>query len=90
MKPTIYYTVIIGKRACLVKYATSPAYAVKLFPGSFDDPGEASREFKIATPGDPLYLTEKAFDHKIAELAERYKQELARLADWNSGKKVRV
>jgi hypothetical protein len=90
MTPTTYYTVITGKRSCLVKYAAFPEYSVKLFSGAFADPGEASQEFKIAVSGRHEYLTEKAFEQKVAGLAGRYQQDRARLADWNSGRAIRI
>jgi hypothetical protein len=90
MKHPIYYTVITGKRSCLVKYAEAPAYETRLFKGPFANPGNASQEFKLATQGDLEYLTEKAFEHKVSLLSARYKQDLAKLSDWNSGKAVRI
>jgi hypothetical protein len=89
-KYPIYYTVITGKRSHLVKYALHPAYEVQLFKGAFGDPGEASQEFKIAIEGEHEYLTENAFDHKVERLSARYKQDIERLADWNSGRGIRV
>jgi hypothetical protein len=32
------------------------------------------------------FITEGAFEHKVSQLAYRYQQDLAKLADWNSGK----
>ena len=90
MKPTTYYTVATGKRVSMVKYAQSPEYSVKLFSGSFPDPGEASQQFKQTVQGHVEYLTEKAFERKVGELAERYKQERLKLADWNIGRTIRI
>jgi hypothetical protein len=90
MKQQTYYTVITGKRSYIVKYATGPAYEVKLFSGAFTDAGSASQEFKMAVEGDPEYLAEKAFERKVDTLASLYKQDLAQLAAWNSGKAIRI
>ena len=88
MTQPIYYTVITGRRACLVKYAEGPAYEVKLFHGTFDCPGSASQEFKISLPSSasPEYLTEGAFFRKTSQLARQYQMELIRLEAWNQGK----
>ena len=80
-----YYTVIIGKRSSLVKYAQAPAYDVKLFPRSFADPGSAHQELKKALPGKSECLTPGVFDRKIAALSSRYQQDTAKLAAWNQG-----
>ncbi len=85
MTQLTYYTVIIGKRSCLVTYATSPAYETKLFPGSFPDPGEASQQFKKKMPGKLEYISQGVFDRKVSDLAYRYKSDLMKLAAWNQG-----
>jgi hypothetical protein len=90
MAQLIYYTVLKGRVAHIVKYAQSPEYATKLFPGSFADPGEASQEFKKVHSGKLEYLTEATFERKTSFLAARYQQDRARLADWNSGKKIGI
>ena len=80
-----YYTVIIGKRSSLVKYAQAPAYDVKLFPRSFADPGEAHQELKKTLSGKFECLTPGIFDRKIDSLSSRYQQDTAKLAAWNQG-----
>jgi len=85
MTQVTYYTVIIGKRSCLVTYAEAPAYETKLLPGSFADPGEASSEFRRANPGKLEYLTNATFEHKVGQLASHYQRELTRLQAWNQG-----
>jgi hypothetical protein len=90
MTQATYYSVVIGKRASIVKYAQSPDYSVKLFSGSFDDPGQASQQFKIAMDGKLEYLAEAAFLRKVEQLSTRYKQDLAKLAAWNDGKAIRI
>jgi hypothetical protein len=89
MKQTTYYTVITGKRS-LVKYAQGPTYETKLFSGSFPDPGEASQQFKQTVQGQVEYLAEKPFERKVGELAERYKQDRLKLADWNIGRTISI
>lgn len=83
MTQLTYYTVIIGKRSCLVTYAQSPAYETKLSPGSFPDPGEASQQFQKTMQGKLEYLTQGVFDRKVSDLAYRYKSDLMKLAAWN-------
>jgi hypothetical protein len=90
MKQITYYTVIIGKRSTLVKYAQGPAYEIKLFSGAFADPGQASQEFKKTVQGQVEHLPEKAFERKVGEQALLYTRERARLADWNIGKAIRI
>lgn len=90
MKPVIYYTIITYRTFCMVQYAISPACKISTFPGTFDDPGEASREFKAAMQGNLEYLTPGVFEHKTSFLSARYLQDMARLADWNSGKAIRI
>jgi hypothetical protein len=77
------YTVIIGKRSCMVTYATSPAYETKLFSGSFADPGEAHQQFKKTMQGKLEYVSQGAFDGKVSDLAYRYKSDRMKLAAWN-------
>jgi len=89
MKQTYYYTVIAHKHFFLVKYAIAPVYEIFSFPGTFDDPGEASQEFQKAKQGHLEYLKEGAFQRKVSDLHTRYKQDLAKLADWNIGGKIR-
>jgi len=86
MTQLTYYTVIIGKRSSMVKYAQAPAYEVKLFPRSFPDPGEASQQFKPTVQGKLEYLTPGVFDRKIDSLSSRYQQDRAKLQAWNQGK----
>jgi hypothetical protein len=83
MKQLTYYTVIIGKRSCMVSYAQSPAYETKLFSGSFADPGEASQQFKKAMQGHHEYLTEGVFHRKVDALARAYQSDLLKLQAWN-------
>jgi hypothetical protein len=90
MKQTTLYTTIRGKRAYLVKYATSPAYEVKLFTSSFETEDEAFQEFKKTMQGKLECIAEIGFDRKVDFLQACYRHELARLADWNSGKKVQA
>ena len=92
MKRPTYYTVIIGKRSCIVKYAQPPDYSVKLFSGSFADPGEASQEIIKALHTEPLLFcpTEGAFEREVNQLSNQHKQDLAKLADWNSGRTIRI
>ena len=90
MTQHVYYTIIIGKRSCTVVYATGPAYEVESLVGTFDDPGEASQEIKKSLQGKLEFLTEGAFQRKVGTLAERYKQEQAKLADWNTGRAIRI
>jgi len=91
MKQITYYTVITGKRSNIVKYAQSPAYETKLFClGAFDDPGEASQEFKQTVQGQVEHLPEKAFERKVDELSNLYRQERLKLADWNIGRKISI
>jgi hypothetical protein len=85
MTPLTYYTVIIGKRSCIVTYAQPPAYETKLFSGAFPDAGEASQEFKKTIQGNHEYLTPGAFNRKVGQLASRYKSDLLKLATWNQG-----
>jgi hypothetical protein len=85
MTPLTYYTVIIGKRSCMVTYAQPPAYETKLFSGSFADPGEASQQFKKTMQGKLEYLSQGVFDRKVSALASRYQQDLVKLQIWNQG-----
>lgn len=85
MKQLTYYTVVIGKRSSLVKYAQGPAFEVKLFPRSFVDPGEASQQFKSTVQGKLEYLTPGVFDRKIDSLSSRYQQDKVKLQAWNQG-----
>jgi hypothetical protein len=88
MSKLTYYTVLIGRRSCLVTYATSPAYEVKLFSGSFLGLDEASKQFKKAWPGKLEYLTQGTFNRKVSLLAQRYQQDLLKLVAWNRGKAI--
>ncbi len=83
MTQLTYYTVIIGKRSCLVTYAQSPAYETRLFSGSFVSPCEASSEFKKTMPGKLEYLSQGVFHRKVSDLAYRYQSDLAKLTIWN-------
>ena len=90
MTQHVYYTVITHTRFCMVKYAIVPACEIFTFPGTFDDPGEASQEFKKTMQGNLEHLSEKAFERKVSDLHNRYQQDLARLADWNIGRAIRI
>jgi hypothetical protein len=90
MTQTTYYTVITGKRSNIVKYAAYPDYSIKLFSGAYDDPGEASQQFKKSFQGKVEHLTSKAFERKVGELANLYRRERAKLADWNIGTSIRI
>ena len=90
MKQVTYYTVITYNHFCLVKYATGPAYEVLTFSGTFDDPGEASQEIKKTLQGPLEFQTPALFQRKIDDLHTRYKQDRAKLADWNTGKAIRI
>jgi hypothetical protein len=83
MTQLTYYTVLIGKRSCLVTYAQGPTYETKLFSGSFADPGLASQEFKKTMQGPLEYLTQGVFDRKVSALASRYQSDLLKLNAWN-------
>jgi hypothetical protein len=84
MEHTTYYTVIIGKRACLVTYAAFPAYETKLFSGAFASLDEAHEQFKKSVQGHFAYLTPGAF----TRLSLRYEQNLMRVAAWHQGQPV--
>ena len=86
MTQPIYYTILIGKRSCMVKYAAGPAYEVEALIGTFTNPGQASQEIKKALHGKLEHLTEGMFQRKVGTLAERYRQDQAKLAAWNNGK----
>ena len=90
MKPTYYYTIIAHKNFFVVRYAVVPVCEIFAFPGTFNDPGEASQEFQKAKQGKLEYLKEGAFQRKVDDLHTRYRQDLARLADWNIGGKIRI
>lgn len=90
MKQTIYYTVLIHRTFSMIKYAVQPECKILTFPGMFDDPGEASQQFKKAVQGNLEFLTDGAFQRKVGTQASRYQQDLARLADWKSGKGVQA
>jgi len=83
MTQITYYTVITGKRSCIITYAQPPAYETKILSGSFPDPGEASQQFQKTVQGAFEYLTEGIFNRKVGTLAYRYKQDLTKLASWN-------
>jgi hypothetical protein len=88
-QPT-YYTVIIGIRSCMVKYAQSPDYSVKLFSQSFPGPDKAHETFRKTVSGQCVYLAERIFDHKVDFLSSRYRQDQAKLQAWNQGKPIRI
>ena len=90
MTQPIYYTILIGKRSCMVKYAAGPAYEVEALIGTFTNQGQAAQEIKKALHGKLEHLTEGMFQRKVGALAERYRQDQAKLAAWNSGKKVSI
>jgi hypothetical protein len=77
------YTVITGKRSYIVTYAQSPAYETKVFSGAFNDPGEASQEFKKTIKGKLEFLKEGVFQRKVGALSYRYQQDLLKLQTWN-------
>ncbi len=85
MKQTIYYTIIIGKRSCLVTYAQPPEYSVKLFSSSFATPDLAHEEVKRTFQCERTYLTEGAFDSRVRRLSEQYQCDEALLQAWNQG-----
>lgn len=85
MKHITYYTVIIGKRTCTVRYVIGPAYEVQRLDGTFADAGEASQEVKIALEGKLEFLTQGMFQRKVAQLALHYKLDLMKLQAWNLG-----
>jgi len=87
MKPTYYYTVIAHRNFFTVKYAIVPVCEIFTFPGLFDDPGEASQAFQKVKQGNLEYLKEGPFQRKVDDLHTRHKQDLAKLADWNRGRK---
>ncbi len=89
MKQPIYYTIIIGKRSCTVRYAVGPAYEVQALAGAFADPGEASQEFQKAVQGKPEYLSELAFLRRVETLSFHYQQDLLKLAAWNGCQNTR-
>lgn len=86
MKKYILYTVIFGKRSCLVTYAESPAYEVKMLSGSFENPDLAHQEVKRTFQCERTYLTEGAFDSRVRRLSEQYQRDFAELQAWNQGK----
>jgi hypothetical protein len=90
MKQPTLYTVIFGKRSCMVKYATSPAYETKLFSGSFANPDLAHQTLKQAVQGPHSYLVEEAFEKQVSRLSSRYQKDMAKLADWKSGKAIQI
>ena len=90
MTQQTYYTVIIGSRASIVKYAQSPDYETKLFSGAFASPAEASQEFEKTVQGKIEHLAEKAFERKVSGLASLYRQERLKLADWTIGRTIRI
>jgi hypothetical protein len=90
MTPHIYYTVITRRNYFLVKYAFVPDCKVFTFPGTFDTVLSAEEQFKQAMQGRLLKLSEGAFVRKIEDLSERHRQDLAKLADWNIGRSIRM
>jgi len=89
MKPTFYYTVILCRTFFIIKYATSEG-RVLTFPGTFNSVTEAEEQFKKDVHGKLIQLSESAFQRKAGELAERYRQDLTKLADWNIGRTIRI
>jgi hypothetical protein len=87
---TFYYTVITCQTFFMVKYAVVPVCEILTFPGTFGTALEAEQTFKKATHGKLEQLSLKAFERKVSDLHTRYKQDLAKLADWNIGKPVRI
>jgi hypothetical protein len=90
MNQTTYYTVLTRRSSFIVKYATTPACQVFTDPRMFDDPGEASQEFKKAMQGKVEQLSEGMFERKVSALSSRYQQDLFRLQSWVDGKGVSV
>jgi hypothetical protein len=90
MKLTFYYTVIAHKNFFVVRYAVVPVCEILTFPGTFDSFSEAEKQFKKATHGKLEQLSQGAFQRKVDNLHARYRQDLAKLADWNIGKPVRI
>jgi len=90
MKQTYYYTIIAHKNFFVVRYAVVPVCEILTFPGMFDSASLAEEQFKKAKQGNLEYLKEGAFQRKVDDLHTRYKQDLARLADWNIGGKIRI
>jgi hypothetical protein len=88
MTALTYYTVLIGKRSCLVTYAESPAYKVQALVGPFPDPGEASQQIKHSLQGHMEYLAPGVFQRKVSNLAQRYQQDLVKLTAWSQGKAI--
>jgi len=90
MKQTVYYTIITHRTFFRVLYAITPECKILTWPSTFDDPGEASQEFKKVVQGNLECLPEGTFQRKVESLSARYQQDLAKLADWKSGKAVRI
>lgn len=90
MKQHVYYTIIACRDFYMIKYAFVPVCEIFTFPGTFDSANAAEEQFKKVTHGKLEYLAEKAFERKVSELHMRYKQDLAKLADWHAGKKVTI
>ncbi len=90
MKQPVYYTVIIGKRSCSVRYALPPTYEVEALAGAWADPGEASQELKCVVQGKLEYLSELAFLRRVEILSYHYQQDLLKLAAWNQDVKPRT
>lgn len=90
MKQHRYYTIITHKHFFTIKYTVVPEGRVLTFPGTFDTAQEAEEAFKKAVQGKLEQLPEKAFERKADDLHSRYKQDLAKLTDWNTGRTIRI
>jgi len=90
MKHTYYYTVILCKTFFMVKYTIVPEGRILTFPGTFDSFAEAEEQFKKTVHGKLERFTEGTFQRKVSDMAARYQEDLAKLADWQSGKAVRI
>jgi hypothetical protein len=66
----VFYTVLCDKWGYPVKYLDPDSGHVKQFCGPFNDPGEASQEFKASIgPKDGCYLDLKQFQAKARAFA---------------------
>lgn len=83
MQEHILYTVVFARGKSRVKYAVGPSYVIGEF-GRFDDPGEASQEFKIAVLGEHEYLDSIVFESRVVELVQRYQRDLAAFRAWQN------
>src|SRR5438477_10977155 len=86
-KVETFYTVLLDKKGFPVKYCGPTIYKVITFAGPFNDPGEASQEFKASVGGaESCYLEPQQFQTKaraLAQLRREAKQEQELLNTWN-------